>query len=471
LQKEEILNTTKPFTISKALVMKAFKLVKANDGVAGVDQQSIESFEEDLKDNLYKLWNRLSSGSYFPAAVKAVAIPKKGGGERILGIPTVSDRIAQMVVKLVFEPLVEPYFYPDSYGYRPEKSALDAIGITRKRCWQSNWILEFDIRPLRKLAYREEFEGDTEHRTAAYKSVREDSSTGSTYKLPLEVEFPKRSIKGLFDNIPHELLLKAVRKHTDNKWVILYIERWLKAPMQLPNGDISIRTKGTPQGGVISPVLSNLFLHYVFDDWMKRHYPTLKWCRYADDGLVHGNREEQMQELLVNLKQRFENCGLELHPKKTKIVYCKDGKREGEYPNTKFTFLGYEFRRRKVQNSKDNSLFVSFTPAVSQEAQKSMRATIRKSGLSRKTDSSIQDIANIYNPILRGWIQYYGKYSVTELYSVMRHFNQAIRRWIMRKYKRFKGRKIRAGEFLAAIAKREPNLFAHWEKGIIGAFA
>ncbi|WP_341794820.1 reverse transcriptase domain-containing protein [Rickettsia endosymbiont of Rhinocyllus conicus] len=187
------------------------------------------------------------------------------------------------------------------------------------------------------------------------------------------------------------MLLKAVRKHTDNKWVLLYIERWLKAPTQLPNGDISIRTKGTPQGGVISPVLSNLFLHYVFDDWMKRHYPTLKWCRYADDGLVHGNSEKQMQELLVNLKQRFENCGLELHPKKTKIVYCKDGKRKGEYPNTKFTFLGYSFHSRKVQNSRDNSLFVSFTPAVSQEAQKSMRATIRKSGLNRKTDIGIQD--------------------------------------------------------------------------------
>ena len=240
--------------------------------------------------------------------------------------------------------------------------------------------------------------------------------------------------------------------------------------MKLPNGDISIRTKGTPQGGVVSPVLSNLFLHYVFDDWMQRHYPALKWCRYADDGLVHGSSEGQMQKLLIDLKQRFKICGLDLHPEKTKIVYCKDGKRKGEYPNTKFTFLGYSFRRRKVQNSKDNSLFVSFTPAVSQEAQKSMRATIRKSGLSRKTDISIQDIADRYNPILRGWIQYYGKYNVTELYSVMRYFNQAICRWIMRKYKKFKGCKTRAGIFLAEIAKREPNLFVHWEKGIIGAF-
>jgi len=236
LQKEEILSATKPFTIPKKLVMKAFKLVKAKDGAAGVDQQTLTSFEESLQDNLYKLWNRLSSGSYFPPPVKAVAIPKKTGGERILGVPTISDRIAQMVVKLVFEPLVEPYFYPDSYGYRVGKSALEAIGITRQRCWKSNWILEFDI-------------------------------------------------KGLFDNIPHELLLKAVRKHTDNKWVLLYIERWLQAPIELPNGEVSIRTKGTPQGGVISPILSNLFLHYVFDNWMNRQYRQLKWCRYADDGV------------------------------------------------------------------------------------------------------------------------------------------------------------------------------------------
>jgi RNA-directed DNA polymerase len=423
LQKEEILSATKPFTIPKKLVMKAFKLVKAKDGAAGVDQQTLTSFEESLQDNLYKLWNRLSSGSYFPPPVKAVAIPKKTGGERILGVPTISDRIAQMVVKLVFEPLVEPYFYPDSYGYRVGKSALEAIGITRQRCWKSNWILEFDI-------------------------------------------------KGLFDNIPHELLLKAVRKHTDNKWVLLYIERWLQAPIELPNGEVSIRTKGTPQGGVISPILSNLFLHYVFDNWMNRQYRQLKWCRYADDGLVHGDSEQEMQELLVALKQRFKECGLELHPEKTKIVYCKDDKRKGEYPNTEFTFLGYSFRRRKVKNSKDNSIFVSFNPAVSKDAQKSMRAKIRKSSFSRKTDVSIQDIAEKYNPILRGWMEYYGKYHVTELYkSVMRHFNTNILKWLMRKYKKFKGSKAKAGKLLKEIAKRDPSLFVHWEKGIIDTFA
>ena len=288
---------TKSFIISKWQVLKAYELVKANAGAAGVDQQSLSEFERNLKSNLYKLWNRLSSGSYFPPPVKAVAIPKKAGGERILGIPTVSDRIAQMVVKLEFEPQVEPLFLPDSYGYRPNKSALDAIGVTRQRCWRQDWVLEFDI-------------------------------------------------KGLFDNIPHELLLKAVHKHTDSPWVRLYIKRWLTAPMQMPNGERVARGLGTPQGGVISPILSNLFLHYVFDKWLQKHYPKTQWCRYADDGLVHCHCEAEAKHMLKVLKQRFQDCGLELHPVKTKIVYCKDGKRKGQYENTSFDFLGYTFRRR-----------------------------------------------------------------------------------------------------------------------------
>lgn len=230
------MSETKSFIISKQLVVKAFRLIKANGGSAGVDQQSLADFELNLKDNLYKLWNRLSSGSYFPPPVRAVPIPKKTGGERILGVPTVADRIAQMVIKLIFEPCVEPHFLSDSYGYRPNKSALDAVGITRQRCWQYDWVVEFDI-------------------------------------------------KGLFDNLDHSLLLKAVKKHTNEKWVLLYIERWLKAPMQLPNGVLQERNKGVPQGGVISPVLSNLFLHYVFDIWMKRNQPSVPWCRYADDGV------------------------------------------------------------------------------------------------------------------------------------------------------------------------------------------
>jgi RNA-directed DNA polymerase len=301
------MSATKPFVIDKWLVYEAYKAVKANAGAAGVDQQSIEDFEMDLKGNLYKIWNRMSSGSYFPPPVRAVAIPKKSGGERILGIPTVADRVAQMVVKQVIEPMIEPSFLPDSYGYRPGKSALDAVGITRERCWRYNWVLEFDI-------------------------------------------------KGLFDNIDHSLLQLALKKHVECEWAMLYIERWLKAPLQLADGTRVERTRGTPQGGVVSPVLANLFLHYTFDVCMKRTFPQLLWCRYADDGLVHCRSEQEAQAIKQALQARFEQCGLELHPTKTKIVYCKDGSRKGKYPNTKFDFLGYTFRPRLVKNRKRNSL-------------------------------------------------------------------------------------------------------------------
>jgi len=421
-QEEDILSETKPFTISKHLVMQAFKLVKANAGAAGVDQQSIADFEKDLKDNLYKIWNRMSSGTYFPPPVKAVPIPKKTGGERILGVPTVSDRIAQMVVKLEFEPIVEPYFLPDSYGYRPNKSALDAVGVTRQRCWQYDWLVEYDI-------------------------------------------------CGFFDNLDHTLLMKAVKKHTDNKWIILYMERWLKTPMQFPDGSLQEKEKGVMQGGVISPVLSNLFLHYVFDAWMTRQYPATLWCRYADDGLAHCKTKRQAEQLLAELEQRFKDCGLELHPIKTKIVYCKDDRRKSDYPNTEFEFLGYSFRRRGTKNSKDNSMFGGFTPAVSKSAQKSMRAKTRKQKFFRRSDLSLSDIANMFNPVLRGWIEYYGRYHRSELYSVLDHFNKTLIKWAMRKYKKLKGHKTRAGIFIEKIAERDPSLFAHWKIGMVGMFA
>lgn len=412
------MSKTKPFTIPKDLVVKAYKLVKAKAGAAGVDQQSLVDFDKNRQNNLYKIWNRLASGSYFPPPVKAVPIPKKQGGERILGVPTVSDRIAQMVVKLMFEPTVEPYFYPDSYGYRPNKSALDAVGITRERCWRYDWCIEFDI-------------------------------------------------KGLFDNIDHKLLLKAVRKHTDNKWVIFYIERWLKAPLQCSDGTLVERIRGTPQGGVISPVLSNLFLHYVFDSWMASHHPTARWCRYADDGLVHCRTEREAQKILLELKDRFKVCKLELHPTKTKIVYCKDGKRKGEYSQTQFDFLGYTFRRRLVKSKTRNTIFVGFMPAVSKSAQKSMRAETRKWGFRNRTDLSLEEIAHMYNPILRGWMNYYGRYYPTALDSVLGHFNETLIAWAIRKYNKLKGRKTEAAIFMQAIAKREPQLFVHWKKGMI----
>jgi RNA-directed DNA polymerase len=413
---------TKPFVISKTLVMEAYQLVKANAGAAGIDRQTLEDFDRNLKDNLYKIWNRMSSGSYFPPPVKAVPIPKKSGGERILGVPTVGDRIAQMIVKLMFEPKVEPYFHQDSYGYRPNKSALDAVGITRQRCWKYNWVLEFDI-------------------------------------------------KGLFDNIDHELLMKAIQKHTDNKWVILYIERWLKAPLQLKDGTLVKRTKGTPQGGVISPVLANLFLHYVFDAWMKRNYSNIPWCRYADDGLVHCRTEEEAKHILELLKKRFEECGLTLHPDKTKIIYCKDGSRKGKHKEIKFDFLGYTFRPRLVKNSKRNSMFVSFTPAVSKTALKSMKETTRQWNLRNRSDLRLEDIAKMYNPIIRGWLEYYGKYCPSAMYQFCRHFNKTLVAWAMSKYKKLKGHKTRASKFLEKISERNPKIFAHWKRGMIGAFA
>jgi RNA-directed DNA polymerase len=420
LKEDEIMKTAKPFDIPKILVWEAFKRIKANQGSAGIDQQSIEDFEEDLSKNLYKLWNRLSSGTYFPPAVKGVAIPKKSGGERVLGIPTVSDRIAQMAIKLAFEPSVEPHFLDDSYGYRPNKSALDAVGVTRQRCWQYNWVLEFDI-------------------------------------------------KGLFDYIDHELLMKAVRKHTGNRWIILYIERWLKAPMKRPDGKLVKRTLGTPQGGVISPILSNLFLHYAFDVWMSRNHQDKPWCRYADDGIAHCRTKWSAERMLIELKQRFADCGLELHPEKTKIVYCQDGKRKGYHQNTKFVFLGYEFRRRRVKGNK-GKMFLSFTPAISQEAQKAINKTIRRTGLRNRSDLSLETIARRLNPMLNGWINYYGRYNQSALKPVMRQMNFTLIKWCTRKYKRFRYSKAKACQYLIKTFEMRPYLFAHWKRGIQGSF-
>ncbi|WP_257282048.1 group II intron reverse transcriptase/maturase [Endozoicomonas sp. ISHI1] len=411
---------THRFNIDKWQVVKAYQLVKANKGAAGIDRESMAEFEKDLKNNLYKIWNRMTAGSYFPPAVKAVPIPKKSGGKRLLGIPTISDRIAQMVAKLYFEPLVEPFFLRDSYGYRPGKSAIDAIRVTRKRCWHQDWVLEFDI-------------------------------------------------KGLFDNISHELLMKAVSKHTRCKWLLLYVERWLKAPMINESGECIERTQGTPQGGVISPVLANLFLHYVFDKWMQKHYPHVKWCRYADDGLAHCRSEEEAQGMLSALRDRFAECGLELHPEKTKIVYCKDGSRKGQSQHTSFDFLSYTFRPRWVLNRKRQSLFLSFSPAASRGAQKAMIKKIRMLGIRKRTDLSLVEIARWINPILSGWINYYGCFYRSELYRVFRQVNKALIWWARHKYKKLQRRKTRAGRFMENIAKSHSYLFAHWRAGMRGS--
>jgi len=413
--------TDKPFKIEKRRVYEAYQAVKSNKGAAGVDGQTIEQFEADLKGNLYKIWNRMSSGTYFPPPVRAVSIPKKSGGERILGVPTVSDRIAQMVVKQLIEPGLDPIFLPDSYGYRPRKSALDAVGVTRERCWKYDWVLEFDIR-------------------------------------------------GLFDNIDHELLLRAVRKQVKCNWALIYIERWLKAPME-QDGIRKERTLGTPQGGVISPILSNLFLHYTFDLWMKRTHPGLPWCRYADDGLVHCRTEQESEALKAELRARLAECHLELHPTKTKIVYCRDGKRKGTYPNVKFDFLGYCFRPRWIKKSRDNSMFCGFNPAVSPSALKTMRSTIRDLNIRRQTQLSLADIARTLNPLVRGWIEYYGRYAPSALSPMLRYVNQTLVRWAMRKFKRFKAHKIRASRFLQKLVREKMSLFVHWRIGMTGTFA
>lgn len=406
------MSQAKPFSISKKIVWEAYERVKANQGAAGVDSESIEGFEQDLKNNLYKIWNRMSSGTYFPPPVRTVAIPKKDGGERRLGIPTVADRIAQTVVKLYLEPLVEPSFHPDSYGYRPQKSALDAVARARQRCWRYAWVIDLDIR-------------------------------------------------GFFDNLDHELVLRAVRKYTQCSWILLYIKRWLEAPAQLEDGTRVPRTKGTPQGGVVSPRLANIFLHLAFDDWMRRVHPGVPFERYADDIVAHCGTEAQAQQVLESIRRHLVQCRLEVHPAKTRIVYCKDDDRPGGYPQERFDFLGYTFRPRRSKN-RWGKFFINFTPAVSTEAMTKMRQEMRRWRLPMRSDKAIDDLARMWNPVLRGWILYYGRFYKSATYPVFRHLNDLLVRWAMRKYKRFRRHHRRAEYWLGGVAGREPRLFAHW---------
>ena len=403
----------KPFKITKRQVWEAYKRVKANKGAAGVDAQTLESFAEDLSGNLYKLWNRLSSGSYFPSAVRRVEIPKGDGGIRPLGIPTVSDRIAQMVVKDYLEPELEQKFHPDSYGYRPGKSALDAVGTARKRCWQRDWVLDLDI-------------------------------------------------KGFFDNIDHELMMRAVRTHTEEKWVVLYIERWLKAPIELRDGTQHLPQKGTPQGGVVSPLLANLFLHYAFDKWMERTYPSIPFERYADDALCHCKSEAEVQQLKVDLDARMQEIGLELHPTKTKMVYCKDADRRKDYPHTSFDFLGYTFRPRRSKNYWGKH-FINFTPAISNKAATAIRQRTRHWNWPLRSDKTLEDLARMFNPSIRGWINYFGRYYKSALIPTLKCLEQRLVKWATRKYKRLRHHRRRAAQWLRRIARKQPDLFAHWK--------
>jgi len=410
--------TAKPFAISKWVVWEAYEKVKANQGAAGVDGESIAEFEVNLKANLYRLWNRLSSGTYFPPPVRAVEIPKAGGkGVRVLGVPTVSDRIAQTVVRSYLEPTVEPLFHPDSYGYRPGRSALDAVATCRERCWRQDWVIDLDIRAF-------------------------------------------------FDSLDHDLVLRAVSKHTDLRWVPLYVQRWLVAPLQMGDGTLVQRDRGTPQGSAISPLLANLFLHYAFDTWLARVFPSVRFERYADDAVVHCASQAQAQQVLAAIAERMAQVGLELHPDKTRIVYCKDADRPGSYEHERFNFLGYAFCPR-LSKSRHGHHFVNFSPAVSDDAKKAMGKVIRSWRINRRSDKTLTDLARMFNPIVQGWISYYGRFYKSMLYPVLRHINDYLVRWAMRKYKRLHRHATLARMWLRTVAGRARGLFAHWRLGLV----
>ena len=402
----------KPFEISKRAVWEAWEKVKANQGAAGVDGVSIEVFEKDLRNNLFKIWNRMSSGTYFPPPVKAVEIPKAhGGGTRILGVPTVADRVAQTVAARELERRAEPVFHPDSYGYRPGRSALDAVKACRARCWHDDWVVEFDIRRF-------------------------------------------------FDSVPWQLIVKAVEAHCELPWVVLYVKRWLAAPLAQPDGTLAERDRGTPQGSAISPVLANLFLHYAFDVWMVREFPGVRFERFADDAVVHCSSLGQAEAVLAAIEERMAEVGLELHPGKTRIVYCQDSRRRGEFEHTSFTFLGFTFRPRAVRTV-TGKMFCGFNPAVSKDALKKMGATVRAWRLHLRADLAEHELARWINPVVRGWMQYYGAFYRSALYPLLARINAYVMRWSRKKYKRLRSRGKAQAQW-ETVVKLRPRFFAHW---------
>ena len=403
----------KPFEIDRRLVYEAWKKVRANKGAPGVDAVSIGEFEQQWRDNLYKLWNRMSSGSYFPGPVRGVEIPKDGGaGVRLLGVPNTADRVAQTAAAMVLEARLERVFHRDSFGYRPGRSAHDALAACRRRCWKQDWVLDIDVRAF-------------------------------------------------FDSVPHSLLLKAVAHHTSERWVLLCISRWLKAPMQMPDGTMIAREKGTPQGSPISPVLANLFMHYAFDTWMDRAFPGCPFERYADDVVAHCDTEDQARQLRAAIAKRLGALGLELHPAKTKIVYCKDANRPGSHEHTSFDFLGYTFRGRLAKGRR--GYFTCFSPAISNKAKKATGQQIRAWHLNRRSSADLSSLAEAINPQVRGWINYYGAFYRSELRFLAWRVNEHLARWAMHKFKRFRGRYAKAMAWLQKIYQNQPRLFAHWQ--------
>ena len=415
---EERPAAAKAFDIPKQLVWEAYRRVKANWGAAGVDGVSLRDFEADRKNQLYKIWNRLSSGSYFPPPVRLVEIEKDGGGLRPLGIPTVADRIAQTVVKVVLEPGVDPQFHADSFGYRPGRSAHAAVARARQRCWTYDWVIDLDI-------------------------------------------------KGFFDNLPHDLVERAVARHTTLGWVRLYVARWLRAPVQRADGTQHQRAKGTPQGGVISPLLANLFLHYAFDRWMQRQYPIVPFERYADDVIVHCRSEQEAQRVLAAIRDRLAACGLELHPTKTRIVYCKDGRRRRRYAHVSFDFLGYTFKARPARNRRDQ-IFLGFLPAMSRRRAIAVRQQIAEWRLTSRTTCDLEALAALTDGPVRGWLQYYGRFYRSECQRVLQSLNLALARWAHRKFKTLRRQSLTVAlRWLRRVALRAPHALALWAGGVV----
>lgn len=410
-------NETKSIPISRQEVWQAYKKVRSNKGSAGIDSISMEEYDANRSKHLYKLWNRMASGSYFPPPVKEVEILKKDGKVRKLGIPTISDRVGQMVIKQLLEPRLENIFSKNSYGYRPRKNAHQALEEVRKNCWKTDWVIDLDI-------------------------------------------------KGFFDNIDHEKLMLAINKHVPENWIRFYIERWLKAPRLTRSGElITNQGKGTPQGGVISPLLANLFLHYALDKWLEQTDKTVKYVRYADDVIIHCVSKAQSEQLLKSLQERMFSVGLELHPEKTKIVYCKDYRRKGTYPVVKFDFLGYSFQPRTTKSKKTKGLFLGFDCAISISSRKRIADKLGELEVRKLSFKSIVGIAQYLNPMIRGWINYYGKFRPSELHKVFRLLRNRLLRWARKRYKRYKTSLSKANKWLKRIREQFPYLFYHWQVG------
>jgi RNA-directed DNA polymerase len=412
--------STKSVPITKSMVWEAYKKVRSNKGSAGIDKETIEMYEERLSDNLYILWNRMSSGCYFPPSVLEVEISKDDGRKRKLGIPTVNDRVAQQVLKSYLEPRLEKEFSDHSYGYRPMKSAHQAIAEIRMNVREYRWVIDMDI-------------------------------------------------TGFFDNMSHELLEKAIERHVEEKWAKMYIRRWLTAPIETKEGNKRYREgKGTPQGGVISPLLANLFLHYAFDKWFGIKYPSLSFVRYADDIVVHCNRQTEAEQVLIAIKERLSECKLQTNEQKTKIVYCKNANRKGQFKTVKFDFLGFSFQPRPT-STKAGQMFLSYDCSISNKSVKKISDELRKSRFHLWTTISITQIAKEFNPKIRGWINYYGKFRKYDLMRIFKIFHWRLMKWAVCRYKRFRNSMHKAGRWIRQLAKSYPYLFVHWQHGFQGA--